>query len=50
MSVTDSCSVSAMASVALIKLGLVPEGKIVEQKPDSPTLTYNTIGRHAPRW
>ena len=25
---------------ALIKLGLVPEGKIVEQKPDSPTLTY----------
>ncbi|MBD9196452.1 MAG: phosphoribosylformylglycinamidine synthase, partial [Clostridiales bacterium] len=31
---------------ALIKLGLVPEGKIVEQKPDSPTLTYNTIGRH----
>ena len=31
---------------ALIKLGLVPEGKITEQKPDSPTLTYNTIGRH----
>ena len=31
---------------ALIKLGLVPEGKIAEQKPDSPTLTYNTIGRH----
>ena len=25
---------------ALIKLGLVPEGKIVEQKPDSPTLAY----------
>ena len=31
---------------ALIKLGLVPEGKIVTQKEDSPTLTYNTIGRH----
>ena len=31
---------------ALIKLGLVPEGRITEQKPDSPTLTYNTIGRH----
>ncbi len=31
---------------ALIKLGLVPEGIITEQKPDSPTLTYNTIGRH----
>ena len=31
---------------ALIKLGLVPYGQITEQKPDSPTLTYNTIGRH----
>ncbi|MCR5468534.1 MAG: phosphoribosylformylglycinamidine synthase [Lachnospiraceae bacterium] len=31
---------------ALIKLGLVPYGKITEQKEDSPTLTYNTIGRH----
>ena len=31
---------------ALIKLGLVPEGKIVEQNPDSPTLTMNNIGRH----
>ena len=31
---------------ALIKLGLVPYGKIVGQKEDSPTLTYNTIGRH----
>lgn len=31
---------------ALIKLGLVPFGKITEQKVDSPTLTYNTIGRH----
>ncbi len=31
---------------ALIKLGLVPYGKILEQSADSPTLTYNTIGRH----
>ena len=31
---------------ALIKLGLVPEGKIVEQGADSPTLAMNTIGRH----
>ncbi|HJA65049.1 MAG TPA: phosphoribosylformylglycinamidine synthase [Candidatus Mediterraneibacter cottocaccae] len=31
---------------ALIKLGLVPYGEIVGQKDDSPTLTYNTIGRH----
>ena len=31
---------------ALIKLGLVPYGKITEQTADSPTLTYNTIGRH----
>ena len=31
---------------ALIKLGLVPYGKIVGQTADSPTLTYNTIGRH----
>ena len=31
---------------ALIKLGLVPYGQITEQKSDSPTLTYNTIGRH----
>ena len=31
---------------ALIKLGLVPEGKITEQKPNSPTLAMNTIGRH----
>ena len=30
----------------LIKLGLVPEGDIVGQNADSPTLTYNTIGRH----
>ena len=31
---------------ALIKLGLVPYGKIAGQTEDSPTLTYNTIGRH----
>lgn len=31
---------------ALIKLGLAPYGEIVEQGEDSPTLTYNTIGRH----
>ncbi len=31
---------------ALIKLGLVPYGKITSQKEDSPTLTYNCIGRH----
>lgn len=31
---------------ALIKLGLVPHGRIVGQTEDSPTLTYNTIGRH----
>ena len=30
----------------LVKLGLVPYGEIVGQTPDSPTLTYNTIGRH----
>lgn len=30
----------------LVKLGLVPHGDIVGQTPDSPTLTYNTIGRH----
>ena len=34
---------------ALIKLGLVPNGKITGQTPDSPTLTYNTIGRHISR-
>ncbi|MDD3403026.1 MAG: phosphoribosylformylglycinamidine synthase [Hespellia sp.] len=31
---------------ALVKLGLVPNGEIVGQTEDSPTLTYNTIGRH----
>lgn len=32
---------------ALIKLGLVPYGRITVGKPDDPTLTYNKIGRHA---
>ena len=31
---------------ALIKLGLVPYGDIRPITPDSPTLTFNTIGRH----
>ena len=34
---------------ALIKLGLVPYGEITGQVPDSPTLTFNTIGRHISR-
>ena len=31
---------------ALIKLGLLPFGKITDTGADCPTLTYNTIGRH----
>jgi len=31
---------------ALIKLGLVPFGKIVDTNANCPTLTFNTIGRH----
>ncbi|MFZ5988203.1 MAG: phosphoribosylformylglycinamidine synthase [Bacillota bacterium] len=31
---------------ALIKLGLVPYGEIRDLTEDSPTLTFNTIGRH----
>jgi len=31
---------------ALIKLGLVPFGEIVNMKEDYPTLTYNKIARH----
>ena len=31
---------------ALIKLGLVPYGEIRDMEDDSPTLTFNTIGRH----
>ena len=31
---------------ALIKLGLVPNGEITRQDEASPTLTFNTLGRH----
>ncbi len=31
---------------ALVKLGLVPYGKIVDTDENCPTLTYNTIARH----
>ncbi len=31
---------------ALIKLGLVPYGKIIETDATCPTLTFNSIGRH----
>ena len=31
---------------ALIKLGLVPNGKITDIKDGDPTLTFNTVGRH----
>jgi len=31
---------------ALIKLGLLPYGEISMQTPNSPTLTFNDIGRH----
>ena len=34
---------------ALIKLGLVPYGDIVDAREDSPTLTFNPIGRHQSR-
>ena len=34
---------------ALIKLGLVPYGDIVDATEDAPTLTFNTIGRHQSR-
>ena len=34
---------------ALIKLGLVPDGRIHSQEELSPTLTFNTIGRHVAR-
>ena len=34
---------------ALIKLGLVPYGKITQPKEDDPTLTFNTLGRHVSR-
>ncbi len=34
---------------ALIKLGLVPYGEIVDLKETDPTLTFNTVGRHISR-
>jgi phosphoribosylformylglycinamidine synthase len=34
---------------ALVKLGLVPYGRITDPSPESPTLTFNTIGRHQSR-
>ncbi len=34
---------------ALIKLGLVPYGRILDADESFPTLTYNTIGRHQSR-
>ena len=34
---------------ALIKLGLVPFGKIMDSDETAPTLTFNTIGRHQSR-
>ena len=34
---------------ALIKLGLLPYGKILDTDADCPTLTYNIIGRHQSR-
>ncbi len=34
---------------ALVKLGLVPFGEIIEPNADTPTLTFNSIGRHQSR-
>ena len=34
---------------ALVKLGLVPYGKIIDADENCPTLTYNVIGRHQSR-
>ncbi len=34
---------------ALIKLGLVPYGEIIDADENCPVLTYNTIGRHQSR-
>ena len=34
---------------ALIKLGLVPYGEIIDTDASCPTLTFNTIGRHQSR-
>ncbi|MCL2019585.1 MAG: phosphoribosylformylglycinamidine synthase [Oscillospiraceae bacterium] len=35
---------------ALIKMGLLPYGEISEVTTDSPTLTFNNIGRHQSRY
>ncbi len=35
---------------ALIKVGLVPYGRIMPPSPEMPTLTYNTVGRHISRF
>ncbi|EGO64329.1 phosphoribosylformylglycinamidine synthase [Acetonema longum] len=35
---------------ALVKLGLVPYGDIVDISPDMPTLTFNSLGRHISRF
>ncbi|MDR3364125.1 MAG: phosphoribosylformylglycinamidine synthase [Clostridiales Family XIII bacterium] len=34
---------------ALVKLGLLPYGRVTEPGENAPTLTYNTIGRHMSR-
>ena len=34
---------------AIIKLGLVPYGEIIDTDASCPTLTFNTIGRHQSR-
>jgi len=34
---------------ALVKLGLVPYGEIIDADENCPTLTFNTIGRHQSR-
>lgn len=34
---------------ALIKLGLLPYGRITEPSASAPTLTFNSLGRHASR-
>ncbi|PWM72377.1 MAG: phosphoribosylformylglycinamidine synthase [Bacillota bacterium] len=34
---------------ALVKMGLVPYGKILDMEEDMPTLTFNDIGRHQSR-
>jgi len=34
---------------AIIKLGLVPYGEIIDTDENAPTLTFNTIGRHQSR-